>query len=428
MSAGPFHRGKEALERALSTLEGLRGFGIGRIPLRAAALTYLSLVSLVPLLAIGLFGLQALGLVDLGRKVRSFLFDNLAVGVREEVAEHLARSVANAGQGLMAGGIGIFLLALSAILLLRNIQRAFDDLWGQQRSRPLSRQLALYLGVLVAGPLALGLSLAVTAALKGWAIVYGVPFGQRLFSLLPFALSALGFFLLYKIAPAAKVHTRAALISGIAAAGAWEIAKVGYASWAVRSIQAGSIYGPLAALPVFLVWIYLSWLIVLFGARVAFAIQHPERLCLAADPRAAALALERCALRVAIACAGPSSFSTPRQLAHTIDAPEDLVRTAISELVAAGILRTEGGLELCRPPAEITAAQILAAVRIHLDPGPDSIDRRISSVLEEAYDGAYAALQIDLETLMGEAPSLPGAESDLTHGLKRRASALPSPE
>jgi len=398
----------ERFRAGLAGLRHLRGFGTRQILLRAAALTYLSIVSLVPLLAVGFVGVQVLGLIDLGEKARTFIFDNLAVGVREEVAQHLTELMSNAGKGLSSGGIGLLVLGLSAVLLLRNIEKAFDELWGRQQMRPIQKQLLLYIGLLIAGPIVLGLSLAVTATLKTWAAVTGVPFGQRIFLVVPFVLSAVGFTLLYKVAPASRVRWRAALVAGIVAATVWEGAKVGYAAYAVYSLREGSIYGPLAALPTFLVWIYLSWLIVLFGARLSFAIQHPERLRLAADPRAAAKAIELCALRVMLACNG-ARFEAPHHLAQAIGFPDEMVYAVIDDLEAAGLLAVEGGIHLGQDPAAIEIGAILRAVRGGRPGGRDPVNRALNELLGRGDRASLDALSLDLATFARSLePDAPG--------------------
>ncbi|AKU89961.1 YhjD/YihY/BrkB family envelope integrity protein [Vulgatibacter incomptus] len=393
--------GSDATRRKL---RWLRGFGAERILLRAAALTYLSIVSLVPLLAVGLFGLAALGLFDLRRQVRAFVFENLAVGVREEVVEHLDQLVRNAGKGMMTGGIGVFLLTLSAILLLRNIEKAFDDLWGLGRMRPIAKQIALYLGLLVAGPIVLGLSLAATAAIKGWATYFGEGPLRHLFPLIPLALSAGGFVLLYKIAPAAKVKRRAALVGGLLAASVWELAKYGYATYVVHAIRSDAVYGPLAALPIFLLWIYVSWLIVLFGARIAFAFQHPELLRLESDPRAAARAQELCAIRTALACAEGEFNGSLERLALRIDFADGMVRDVVRDLQRAGLLvHADRAWRLSRPPASIKVGELVQAVRGTIEGRSDPLGARLAEVLRTADTASIDSLSMDLETLRASA-------------------------
>ncbi len=387
------------VERLVPFREALRGFDASQLLLRAAALTYLSIVSLIPLLTVGLMVLGALGLLDLRESVRTFIFDNLAVGVRGEVVEHLDRLVSNAGRGAAGGGLGAGLLVFSALLLLRNIEKAFDGVWGLHKTRTIPKQLLLYLGLLLAGPIALGLSLAVTTALKGWALIYGMPFGQSIFSMVPFALSVSGFVLIYKIAPAAKVQGRAAVIAGLIAASIWEAAKYGYAAYAVHAIRADSIYGPLAALPIFLVWIYVSWLIVLFGARLSFAIQHPELLRLASDPRAAARAMEFCAVRICLSCEEAGAIDDLGKLAARIRMPESMVREAAKDLEDAGLISIRGGVRLCREASSIAVGEVIQAVRGAIGARSDPLGQRLQALLEAAERDSIASLSVDLQSL-----------------------------
>lgn len=345
----------------------LRGFGAQRVLLRAAALTYLSIVSLVPLLAVVVYGLQLFGRLDLQKQVQAFVLENLAVGVREQVASTLSHLLANVGAGV-EGGVGLLLLLLSAVLLLRNVEQAFDDLWGIHVARPLWRQVPRYLGLLLAGPLVLGLSLAFTATLRAWATFHGLLLEQRLLALVPLVLSAAGFTLLNKIAPAAKVRWRAALIAGCAAAAIWETAKLVFGLYTAYVIKTDVLYGPLIALPLFFVWIYVSWLIVLFGGRLAYAIQHPSGLRLGADDQGVARAMELCAARMAVALAQAQAEGTGEQTIHglagAISFPEGMVRTLAPILAEGGLVEIEGRhLSLARPAPTISLGEVLAAVR-----------------------------------------------------------------
>ncbi len=396
------------VEIAVTAVQAARGFGASRVFLRGAALTYLSVVSLVPFLAVVLYGLQAFDFFHLHHAVRDFVFENLAVGARETVAAQLDELVANAGQSGVVS-VGFLLLVASSVLLLRNIEHAFDDLWGVHKTRPWYRQVPLYVGLLFAGPIALGVSLALTAALRTFAELHHVPAEDLWIGALPLGVSAAAFTVLYKIAPAAKVRWRPAIGGGLLAAVVWELAKHLYATYAATALRADAIYGPLGALPLFLIWIYVSWIVALFGARVAYAIQHPEGVLLAGNDQEAARAEELCAMRLAVACAahqarGGEALGT-HELAITLRYPEGMIRRILSVLEDDELVRMVGArrVELARDARAITLGDVLRAVRGRIRPPEtedDPVGAELAALLSEADESGVKALAgRDLATL-----------------------------
>lgn len=409
-------RRRRSLGEVLAALPHVvRGFGAERLLLRGAALTYLTIVSMVPLLSVLLLALQTLRLVDFQEPVRRFLFENLAVGVRENVADALSAVIANAGS-TSGSGVGVLLLLVSAVLLLRNIEKAFDDLWGIHAPRPLARQLPRYLGLLVAGPVVLGLSLAATAALRTWAAIHELPGLQRLLSLVPLLLSAAGFTLLYLIAPAARVRWRPALVAGVLAALVWELAKLLFGFYAAYAVRNDYLYGPLVAIPLFLVWIYVSWLTVLFGGRLAFAIQHPASLRLQANEELLARALEICAVRMAVALAAVQRERgqppTLHQLALDIGFPEGMLRELVPVLEAEGLIAfARRRVALAVPAAQVPLATVVRAVRGQVRPEVFAAEpsvQRLVELLRQADEAAAGALE-DVRLSDLAAPPVDGA-------------------
>lgn len=241
-----------------------------RLTLRAAALTYLSSLALVPLGALALAVLGFVGLRSQGVLLKQIVLANL--GLSRETALEVGALMSQADAGAASGLSGLLLLGAAAALFFQ-IEAAFNEIWEVKRKRPLGRRLLFFLGAIVAGPFCLGLSILLTSTV-GRSAVMEIPLVHWSLAIRPILLVFLGLFALYQLAPNSRVQPFAAALAAALAAPAWEIAKHAYAVFAVRAFQRNAlIYGSLAAIPVLLLWIQLSWFIVLVGAQIARSIQ-----------------------------------------------------------------------------------------------------------------------------------------------------------
>jgi membrane protein len=251
-------------------LPSVRHLQLGTLPLRTAALTFYSFLAIVPLGALTLAVLEVLGLQPLGDEVRRFFLAQFGVvhGTSQQLDLLLSRADAT-----RVGSIAGLLFIISSTALLLNIEEALNEIW-RAKARPFGRRLLVSLGVLTFGPLCLGISLAITAVLRR------LPFSEvhtpfLTFAIFPTALVFVGLFALYRFAPNAHVSPWAAAVGALIAAPGWEVAKQAYAAIAVRAYsQNAMVYGSLAAIPVLLLWMQLSWMIVLLGGRLAFGVQY----------------------------------------------------------------------------------------------------------------------------------------------------------
>jgi membrane protein len=253
-------------------LPGLQHLQLGNLLLRAAALTYYSFLAIVPLGALALAVLEVQGFSDLEEEVRRFFLAQFGVvrGTDQQLGELLSR--ADAGR---VGSVAGLLFLVSATALLVNIEEALNEIW-RAKPRPFGMRLLASLGVLAFGPLCLGISLGLTAGLRRMHYELQLPFLSL--AVFPTALVFIGLFALYRFAPNAKVSAWAALLGALVAAPGWEIAKQIYAAIAVRAYsQNAMVYGSLAAIPVLLLWLQLSWIIVLLGGKLAYGVQYGLR-------------------------------------------------------------------------------------------------------------------------------------------------------
>ncbi|MGE5145564.1 MAG: virulence factor BrkB family protein, partial [Candidatus Eiseniibacteriota bacterium] len=263
-------------------LDALRGFAFHVLQrfvddrcLRVAGeLSYTTLLSLVPLLAVGLAMLSAFPVfAGMREDIQSFVFFNFVPAAGDVVQKQFSSFLENAGK---LTAFGIVALGITALLLLNTIESAFNLIWREKRARPLIIRFLTYWAILTLGPLLIGSSIALSSYIFTLTKLIGIeaftgPLGE-LVRLLPFLLLVLGLMALYVIMPARPARWRPALAGAVVAALLFEVLKHLFALYVTKFPSYEAIYGALAALPLFLIWMYLAWALVLFGAEVAASI------------------------------------------------------------------------------------------------------------------------------------------------------------
>ncbi len=249
-----------------------RRFGEDRCVQYASSLAYTSLLSLVPLMAVIFTVLAAFPVFEnFSGGLQSFVFENFVPASGEMVQGYL-QTFSEKASGLTA--IGIVGLVMTALLLMAAIDKAFNNIWRTQRKRSTLGSFMVYWAVLSLGPMLMGAGLAlssyvVSMPLFSDAATLGKGFG--LLRTVPFMLSALAFTLIYSIVPHCRVPFKHALAGGVVAALLFEVAKKAFAFYVTNFPTYEAIYGAMASVPIFLVWIYLSWMVALLGAEVTQA-------------------------------------------------------------------------------------------------------------------------------------------------------------
>ena len=244
-----------------------------RLNANAAALTFVSLFAFVPLLTVTLSIASALPAAgDIEAKLSDFLLQFLLPESSTQVVQYLSTFIDQA-RSLTVFGVGILLV--TAVLMLRNIEKALNDIWRNRANRRPLQSFLLYWAVLSLGPAAIGLGLGVRAylfaATNDWGGIESVGLGSILVGLLPFSISTIGLTALYAVVPNCQVPFRHALIGGVFAAGTFTMARMVFTAVMAESSYA-LVYGAFAAVPLFLLWIYVTWIIVLAGAVLAHSI------------------------------------------------------------------------------------------------------------------------------------------------------------
>jgi membrane protein len=235
----------------------------------AASLTYTTLLSLVPLTTVVVAILTAFPVADqMADMIQDFIFENFVPAAGAQVQQYLQEFSSNASR---LTGIGFAALIIVALLMMRNIDQALNSIWEVPRRRTLAKQFLIYWALLSLGPLLLALSLAVTSYIISMPLIVEAEetlgLGRRLIRFAPLAASMLAFFLMYLVIPNRRVPLLHALFGGLLAAVLFELAKHAFAFYVTTFTSYQAIYGTLAVIPIFLVWVYLSWVIFLLGAE-----------------------------------------------------------------------------------------------------------------------------------------------------------------
>ncbi|MGC9341732.1 MAG: YihY/virulence factor BrkB family protein [Bacteroidales bacterium] len=258
-----------------------RGFLEDRVSIRASALTFYTLLSIVPIVAMAFGVAKGFGFQS---KLEEFIIQNFKG--QEEVLNwiiDLSENVLQDIQGGLLAGIGLIILIWSVMQVLTNIEKSFNAIWQIKKSRNFFRKIADYLSIMLIGPLLIIISSSVMvyittrveeASQSVIVFQYVSPALEWLLRILPYTLIWLAFTLLYIIMPNTKVNFQYALIAGIIAGTLFQVAQWGYFHFQIGVTKYSTIYGTFAALPLFLVWLQISWLIVLLGAEISFAYQN----------------------------------------------------------------------------------------------------------------------------------------------------------
>jgi membrane protein len=331
-----------------------RRFSLNNCDLRASALTFYSLLSIVPVVALAFAVAKGFGIEKvLGQQLMEKMQG------QEEVAERIlvfAQSLLENTKGGAIAGVGVVILFWTVIKVLGNIEKSFNDIWGVRTGRTMGRKFADYLSIMMICPVLLIAASSVTVLVTTQAanmlerlsfLGYVADALIAFLKLVPYAVLWIVFTFIYMFMPNTKVELKPALWGGVLAGTVYQVVQLVYITFQIGVAKYGAIYGSFAALPLFLAWLQLSWLIVLFGAEISFAHQNVatyeyEEDCLAASPsfkRMVALAVATICVKKFVNADKPS---TAQEISRELETPIRLVRSVLTDLTAARVLS-----ELC---------------------------------------------------------------------------------
>lgn len=255
-------------------------FRTDRLTRHAAALSFSSLLALAPMVAIAFSMLSLFASFEtLGNGFEEFIYQFLVPTAGEDLKQYIDQFAGQAGK-LTAFGLGFFLL--TALLLLFSIEESFNDIWRVKKGRNMTTRLTVYWALVSLGPLLMGASLTISTYLLSLSFSDGDNFVGQVHSfgvlLLPFILEAMAFLLLYLVMPNVKISLVHGIIGAVVASALFELTKRMFSIYIVNFSNYEVIYGALSTLPIFLIWIYLSWIVALVGAQVVAVLQQKELL------------------------------------------------------------------------------------------------------------------------------------------------------
>lgn len=249
-----------------------------RLTLHAGAMAYVTLLSLVPFIAV-LFSLFSAfpGFEQIKGDLQHFIFENFVPTASDVIANQIQGFAANASK---MTAIGVLFLVVTALMLISSVDRTINQIFRVQQGRRWSVAFATYWSVLTLGPLLMGVSLALTSYIVSMDIFQqGALSGLRsvLIGLAPFMASWAAFMVLYLLVPNKRIRLRHAMGGAILAAILFEFSKRAFALYVAQVPSYQLIYGALAAIPILFFWIYLCWLIVLVGAELTAYLTEAEQ-------------------------------------------------------------------------------------------------------------------------------------------------------
>ena len=346
-----------------------RGYADDDLTIHASSLTFVTLTSLVPILAVGFalvkgfgFGADQLATVE-----QMAWFQQMPAQWQEFVQKIL--DIVNTTNFAALGWIGLAFFVLTAVLLLANVEKSFNRVWGVDKNRSLLRQIANYTSVLVLVPVLIGLAGALKAQVAINRKVLDVDVNAWAQNLASFGILWLVIGFLYVFVPNTRVRLRSAMVSSL-------LTTVVFLGWMqmftvmqVGVVNYNRIYGAFAAVPVFMLWMYVTWVILLLGAEFTFALQNSDTYQLesAADTasmRSRILVALMVLRRAGRAMAGEREMFDAAAFARQVKAPIRLINSVVATLAKRGYLAQvasrDAGYVLMRAPETVRIRDLVA--------------------------------------------------------------------
>ena len=360
----------------------IRSYDEDRCLMRASSLTFYTLFSIVPIVAMFFGVAKGFGFE---KRLERELLDKFP-GQEEILGQviNFANSLLEQTRGGLIAGIGLLVLFWSVLKVLGHIEMAFNDIWEIKESRSWGRKFSDYLSIMLIAPILVLMSGSVTVfittrvtQITQEVALLGVfsPLISFLLKFIPYILIWILFTVLYIIMPNTKVSFKAGFLGGVVAGTLYQLAQGAYISFQIGAARYNAIYGSFAALPLFLMWLQISWWIVLFGAELSFANQNVDTYEYEPDSLRVSPGFKKL-LTLQIAHHLIKNFEngdkppTDSQISTLLEIPIRLVHHILSDLVESGLIseiRTKADKEFAYQPARDISKMTIQYVLEALD-------------------------------------------------------------
>jgi membrane protein len=366
----------------------------------AAALTYQTLFAVVPLLTITYTVLEAFeAFGGVGDVLQDFVFDNVLPESVSVVQEYIQQF---SSQAMSLSGPSLIVVGITAFLMMHTIEKSFNDIWRIREPRQGFQRILMYWAILTLGPVLMFLGLASTTYLFSLPIITGVG-ASKLFGVVPLALSTVFFTLMYVAVPNCQVPLRHGVIAAAVVAVGFELVKHLFGS-VMAMTDFAVIYGTYAAVPLFLIWLYVSWTIVLFGAELNknMGLFRSQRSPQIEPPLVQILII----LHEFFRCHRLGEVVTDRtitSLSHRVDM--QAWHDYKSRLLTLGLIRVveKGGLVLSKDLNEVTLWSLYRDLPWPLPAGftvaGEVWEKLVNEKLTKSYEERRMVFELDLEQL-----------------------------
>ncbi len=348
----------------------VRKFLADRCLISAQALTYMTIFSLIPVLAIGLAVVKLFGgLGQIEDLIYQYISEILNPGALERVSG-IIRDLTTKAQNAPLGSASMIVLAVMAFFFLTELEDILNYIWKTEEKRPLLNRIVIYWTGFTLGPLLIAIPLLVMAYFVHFWLSKGVIY-STLFKVVPYISMFILLWGIFYYLPAIRVRATAAALGALVGDILWQTAAWGYALYTAKVVTYSKLYGSLSVIPLFMLWLFVSWAVILFGAEVAYVFQFRRRLftseALEEEPDNA----ELCALFTAILVVEPFLEGRPgptvAELVERLGFPVSVVEKVVERLIRAGFFTTDSFEERLLPacdPAKIKVKDLLSVAEV----------------------------------------------------------------
>ncbi|MFQ5935653.1 MAG: YihY/virulence factor BrkB family protein [Acidiferrobacterales bacterium] len=350
----------------------------GELSLRAMSLVYTTLLSLVPLLAVTFSVLKAFGVHNQLEPALASVLEPLGPKA-SVITQRVVEFVDNTRVGVL-GSVGLVLLIYTVVSLAQKIEANLNFIWRIGRPRPLVQRFSEYISIILVGPVLVFAAIGVTASISSTALVQQILSIEAVGTLvhwvarlIPYFLVCAAFTFFYVFVPNTRVRLGSALVGGLVAGIMWQTVGWLFASFVAASARYAAIYSSFAVLILFMIWLYVSWYILLIGAQIAYYHQHPQtsRMRMASSGLLIGSTRERLALLIMYLIGYNHYYDKPLwntdALAVHVGLSDELVQTVIDQLVEGGFVVQTSDEPAAYVPArdieKISLTAVLSSVR-----------------------------------------------------------------